>query len=172
MAIINRPTTKPLWATTGDKTEPSGAKKATGWVDVELPPHEYFNWLLNLIYLWIDYLDFISKPITFSGSYDSGGTIVADISLENDSGAIIEVFAAGLNGSNFVLRKVTYSVRRKTGAITSNKQTEINDSDASEGDIEFIQDGNDLNIKIKSTTGTWVAAGTIEINASGIVTIN
>lgn len=53
-----KPTLKPIWATGGGAAivEPSGPKKALGWV-VEKPPHEFFNWLLNLIYQWIEWFD-------------------------------------------------------------------------------------------------------------------
>jgi hypothetical protein len=54
--MATKPSSKPFWATTGDKTEPSGSKKATGWLQLEKPPYQFFNWLLNTIGEFIDYL--------------------------------------------------------------------------------------------------------------------
>lgn len=50
-----KPGSKPFWATTGDKTEPSGSKKATGWLKLEKPPYQLMNWLFNKISEWLDY---------------------------------------------------------------------------------------------------------------------
>jgi hypothetical protein len=56
-----KPTVYPEWATgeTGiaETTEPSAGKKADGWADGELPPHETFNWLGNTTHEWIKYFD-------------------------------------------------------------------------------------------------------------------
>lgn len=53
-----KPTKLPEWASGVGAaiTEPSGSKKTTGWV-AEKPPHQWFNWLLNLIYQWLGYFD-------------------------------------------------------------------------------------------------------------------
>ena len=46
MAIFNKPEFNSVWATTGTKIDPGVAKIGIGWV-VEIPPHEYANWLEN-----------------------------------------------------------------------------------------------------------------------------
>ena len=46
MAIFNKPEFNSVWATTGAKIDPGVAKIGVGWV-VEIPPHEYANWLEN-----------------------------------------------------------------------------------------------------------------------------
>lgn len=53
-----RPIEFPEWADGGSATivEPSAAKKLLGWI-VEKPPFEFFNWWMNLAYLWFVYLD-------------------------------------------------------------------------------------------------------------------
>jgi hypothetical protein len=53
-----RPSTLPEWATGGsaDVSEPLTAKKQLGWVDDEIPPPEWFNWWMELVYDWIYYL--------------------------------------------------------------------------------------------------------------------
>lgn len=58
-----RPSTLPVWAVSGDKVTPSGAKQDTGWEKIltvdglrpEKPPYEYFNWWQNLTYEWLLY---------------------------------------------------------------------------------------------------------------------
>lgn len=58
-----KPTSLPRWATGGGAgvTEPTEGKKDTGWLFLERPAHEYLNWLLNLVYLWVVYLDDIAN---------------------------------------------------------------------------------------------------------------
>ena len=52
-----KPSKYPRWADVGGNiVEPSEAKKNIGWI-IEKPPHNFFNWLLNLIYQWILYFD-------------------------------------------------------------------------------------------------------------------
>jgi hypothetical protein len=51
------PSTLPRWATDGGTTtEPSSGKKDTGWVQGERAPAKWFNWLFNVIYLWLVWL--------------------------------------------------------------------------------------------------------------------
>ena len=61
-----RPTKLPRWATVpsvdpvvgGDNVvEPPEQQKDDGWARKQKPPANYTNWLFNLIYLWILYLD-------------------------------------------------------------------------------------------------------------------
>ena len=54
--MATKPSSKPSWATTGDKVEPSGSKKATGWLKLEKPAYQFMNWLFNIISQFIDYL--------------------------------------------------------------------------------------------------------------------
>lgn len=53
-----KPTKLPRWGdVSGDIVEPSSGKKDVGWVDEEKPPAQFFNWLLDLIFQWTDYLN-------------------------------------------------------------------------------------------------------------------
>lgn len=46
MAVNNKPTNLDnIWAAAGDKVYPGDAKTALGWIE-EIPPHEYFNFIL------------------------------------------------------------------------------------------------------------------------------
>lgn len=48
-----RPSLFPEWASGGSgSVEPSSAKKLLGWI-VEKPPYQFFNWWMNLVYLWL-----------------------------------------------------------------------------------------------------------------------
>lgn len=46
MAEINKPDFTQLWANAGAKSSPSSDKINTGWV-VEIPPHQFDNWVQN-----------------------------------------------------------------------------------------------------------------------------
>lgn len=48
-----QPGTKPSWADSGTKTEPSPTKKNNGWSYLERVPHEWWNWLLNNLCTWV-----------------------------------------------------------------------------------------------------------------------
>lgn len=67
-----KPTNLPQWATSGFIVEPGGGKKATGWEPGELPPAEYFNWLQNLTYEWLQWLDGFSE--TTEGDWNLANT--------------------------------------------------------------------------------------------------
>lgn len=62
---VSKPTKYPEWADGGSAgiVEPSGAKKLLGWV-VEKPPYQFFNWLFNLLYQWIEWIDQGYRPMT------------------------------------------------------------------------------------------------------------
>ena len=52
-----KPTTEPRWADVGGAiVEPPEAKKDVGWI-VEKPPHQTFNWWMNLVFQWINFLN-------------------------------------------------------------------------------------------------------------------
>jgi hypothetical protein len=53
--MADKPSSKPFWATTGTKTEPTGSKKATGWLQLEKPPFEFMNWLFFQINEFVNY---------------------------------------------------------------------------------------------------------------------
>jgi hypothetical protein len=72
-----KPSDSPTWATDADypagpngwnetdtKVEPSGGKQAEGFEPSERPPAQYLNWWMNLVYLWIAWLDSITGTRT------------------------------------------------------------------------------------------------------------
>lgn len=58
-----KPSSLPRWATTGSITIPTELKKDTGWLAGEKPPAQFFNWLLNLTYQWLFYLDAFESEV-------------------------------------------------------------------------------------------------------------
>lgn len=44
-ATYSKPTVIPRWADIGTRTEPSEAEKDSGWVTLQKPPAEFFNWI-------------------------------------------------------------------------------------------------------------------------------
>lgn len=60
---FSKPTKYPQWADGGTIVEPSSGKKTLGWV-VEKPAYQYFNWLFNLLYQWVEWLDQSYRPMT------------------------------------------------------------------------------------------------------------
>jgi hypothetical protein len=55
--MATRPSADFEWATTGLKTNPGVGKKAEGFLVGEKPPARWFNYLFNLIGLWLGYLE-------------------------------------------------------------------------------------------------------------------
>lgn len=75
-----KPAQDAKWATSGAAliTDPGVGKRDTGWI-VEIPPVEFFNWWMNNVGNWIDYLDTqMDTVLAIQGLYDAiigvGGT--------------------------------------------------------------------------------------------------
>jgi hypothetical protein len=49
----------PTWATdpAAELVEPSDPLKATGWIHGNKPPASWFNWLFNLLFLWVKWVE-------------------------------------------------------------------------------------------------------------------
>lgn len=100
-----KPVTVPTWATTGGTTAtPTSAKQNAGFVGGEKPPAKFFNWLFNLIYQWILYLQ--------AGSFTGGvtadtlhvtGAVTADAAMTVGTtlGVTGTTTAAAVNGTTF-----------------------------------------------------------------------
>lgn len=59
------PSEFPVWIpdNTTNIIEPSSGQKNTGWLPGQVPPAQYFNWILNLINQWIEYFDDVIQPV-------------------------------------------------------------------------------------------------------------
>lgn len=89
-----KPAQDAKWATSGTAliADPGVGKRDTGWI-VEIPPVEFFNWWMNNVGNWIEYLDLQVDAVTALQSiYDAivgaGGThatlndVVADMGVD------------------------------------------------------------------------------------------
>lgn len=80
--MATKPTDLPEWASDQDNIEePPAAKKKTGWVAGEKPPHQWFNWFFNLVYLWLEWLDYRGENHAHDGGSDPES--VAKVDLKN-----------------------------------------------------------------------------------------
>lgn len=75
-----KPAIDAKWATSGSALiqDPGAGKRDQGWI-VEIPPVEFFNWWMNNVGNWIEYLDGeVDKVLAIQGLYDAivgpGGT--------------------------------------------------------------------------------------------------
>lgn len=72
-----RPTTLPVWAEGGDKTQPSNSEINTGWPNSTIPPsRQRFNWVLNFLANGLRYL--LQRGISewdASETYPIGGKV-------------------------------------------------------------------------------------------------
>ena len=71
--MATKPTDLPEWATDpgADKTAPPTAKQEGGWLPLEKPPHQWFNWFFNLVYQWIAFLqDYAANHVHDGGASD------------------------------------------------------------------------------------------------------
>lgn len=86
--MASKPAIYPTWATDGGALiqNPGSAKQGEGF-KVEIPPVEYFNWLLNLHGAWTQYLDQeLAKVQEIQGLFDA---IVGNGGSHADINAVI-----------------------------------------------------------------------------------
>lgn len=82
--VFNKPTSLPQWAddSSAAREEPSPAKKGKGWEFAEKPPHEWFNWWMNNVYLWVGYvsqMDAADLPATHGGATTTTQAALTDL---------------------------------------------------------------------------------------------
>lgn len=87
---VSKPTSLPRWATDGSAllTEPSSGKKDVGW-EVEEPPADWMNWLQNLVYQWLHYLDDLeAQALTWTAEhvFDDDVTVNGELTVNNAAG--------------------------------------------------------------------------------------
>jgi hypothetical protein len=73
MSGVSKPAQDAKWATSGSALiqDPGTGKRDTGWV-VEIPPVEFFNWWMNNVGNWIEYLDCtVDEIVQLQGVYDA-----------------------------------------------------------------------------------------------------
>lgn len=107
---------------------------------------------------------------TFSSvSAVAGGTAINTITLADNSGAIVEVYGAGLKSGSMACCKMVFSLYRTTGTTTINRVADDDLFDGDDTNIYFAmtQSSNAAILKAHTISGTWVASGEIKTFASG-----
>lgn len=90
MALITKPSMKEIWASGGDIVEPTDLKKQQGWT-VEVPPHQYENWIQNRQDEYLAHINQRGIPAWDSTTdYEAGGLSYA----QGSNGTIYRSVAA------------------------------------------------------------------------------
>lgn len=142
---VTKPTKYPQWAsdgTTGQIVEPSTAKKALGWI-IEKPPFQFFNWLFNLIYQWVEWFDqgyegvvFVNYAATTTGTYTVplGSTHL----MVDTTGGAITLQLPDVTGNNGMkVRATKISVDANAVTITASSGKKISDATSQILDTQF-----------------------------------
>lgn len=93
-----KPITKPSWMTgvSGPNVvEPTGGKKAGGWVTDERPAAEYMNWIMQNMSDWIDYVDSVSDSLEAFNLFYSAVVGVGALATHSTLNAAMLDVAAG-----------------------------------------------------------------------------
>ena len=109
---MSKPTNLPAWATDGTEIiEPSAGKKAKGHISGEQPIPQYVNWLLNLIYQWLLWLN---------GLFGSDGSLTLDnnanLMLQGTGSVTLGTGSLTLQGGSITLEGTGYL---KSGNFTA-----------------------------------------------------
>ena len=175
--MADKPTNTPYWVTTGTTTEPSASKKNTGWLALERPAYQWFNWLFQNIYAWIAWL------YEATGGYTSVGAGTTYPRINNATSAgyrkirlISDIDSPQFESvpySNMVVDLNGYTIR---GTVNYSRVLYIVGSNCKifngciEGGfmgnqiVEISGNNNNIDIRIKSVTGATYNAA---INNSG-----
>jgi hypothetical protein len=75
MANLTKPSERPEWATgiAADVQTPPAPKQETGWI-VEIPPHQFFNWMQKFNFEWLQYFENKTDRLV-------GGDVTAEIAV-------------------------------------------------------------------------------------------
>jgi hypothetical protein len=95
-----KPTSKPAWVPSDDPTkisEPSSGKKAAGFIALEKPTYQQFNWLLNNISKWIDYFEQVTDQLAAEFNVVVGDTVDDPMATHATLQAAINDVSLGTN---------------------------------------------------------------------------
>lgn len=140
---VTKPSKYPEWASGGTGiTEPGAPKKILGWI-VEKPPFQFFNWLFNLIYLWIQWLDqgyegttAVNFAMTTAGVYTVplGST---HLMVDTTGGAITLQLPDVTGNDGMKVRATKVSVDTNAVTITASSGKKISDATSQILDAQF-----------------------------------
>lgn len=106
-----KPGTIPIWNSgLANNVDPGGSKKALGWTNGEQPASSSFNWWMNLVYLWILWLnteafdDMSVNSLTVAGGASTpvGGAVCLSVGTQSHFGGGVFLdagFVSGLTGT-------------------------------------------------------------------------
>jgi hypothetical protein len=147
-----KPTKLPEWASdvSAAIVEPAELKKDLGWV-VEKPPHQFFNWWMNLVFLWTSYFDTTVDSI-LSAATALAGTVTTHIGATTAHGATGAVVGTTNNqtftGLNKFDKEINYKAILASGVATP-----------SAGYVGLFFDTTDLVFKYKNSAGAVNTVG-------------
>lgn len=141
--MATKPATTPRWADVGgDIVEPATGKKDVGWAAGERPANSFFNWLLNLIYLWMLYL----RDGVMKGDGVDATSAPQMQWVDQDDRTRMFVSPSGLPGGRFFRESVNFA------PIGASVGTGVSDQPVA-------------GVKMSGTTGTSVGADVVEASA-------
>ena len=80
MPLFSKPQFNSVWATTGNKIAPDGAKILQGWV-VEIPPYEFDNWIQNRQDALLAHINQLGIPVwDATVEYQAGKSYIQGVS--------------------------------------------------------------------------------------------
>lgn len=112
MSLVTKPTDTPEWASDPGAAivSPPQLKREAGWI-VEKPPHQYMNWWMYYVYLWIVYFENRSDAyqqydaIVKTGSLGTHTTLTAAIAAVSAGARILVAETQVVNTSAIVVDK-------------------------------------------------------------------
>ncbi len=162
--MANKPTNTPFWTNNATyRTEPSTAKKNTGWIFLEKPPFQWFNWLTYNLYSFIDWLK--------GGSSIVKETAVSYTVLDDDSYSTILVTPTA-SDVTITLPLVANNTSRKIlvkhlGVGAGNTIIAPNASDSITGGSVTLNDTGSYTEVVNNESTTWTTTvsdiGTIPV---------
>lgn len=191
------PTYYPLWATEDttlpatdntNKERPKDSLQTTGWDKGQIPSAEEMNWMLNNIYLWIQYLNEEALPtylpitgttITLSGEVTGTATFAGDDTLAIATTVPKAVTTPTV--SSIVRRDSSgyaFAVRMYSQPLTSTPESAMvmnNSSGTACGIISSTQtEGSTSGYTYirRITPSTQASAATIQMFDAGYITLN
>lgn len=165
-----KPTTEPEWASDDEypagaedeageenKTEPLAGKKEAGWRPAEKPRGQYMNWWMNLVWLWIVWLNGVNtrerKRVVqprFSTTFISEGAWIQYVTgaiVSNGSGTAMIPFDCFDEGDQ--IKSVEVRVNGN-GATDVDYTLDVADQDDGSDELATLTDTN------RSATPVWL----------------
>lgn len=120
-----KPAQLPRWATDAGAPvtpEPSEGKKDSGWAPSEKPPHQYFNWWMKLVYLWIVWLDGITnEALTWAAKHTFGGGLATSVAPTTGDDVANKTYVDGAIDADVTTHNGVTNPHSATAAATADR---------------------------------------------------